>query len=130
MPEPTPPDAPLLVACLCAAWCRACDEYRAVFDAAAADFGPAAQFAWVDIEDHDEALGELDIENFPTLLIARGDQALFFGVVTPQAGTLRRMVARAVEGGLEGAAVPEGAVALAGRVRGLGLPSATKTQAG
>ena len=58
------------VACLCAAWCVACREYGATFAALAAQFGDEADFAWIDIEDDADALGDLDIENFPTLLIA------------------------------------------------------------
>jgi len=37
--------APWLVACLCAAWCRTCDEYRPTF-AAAAHAHPDMRFAW------------------------------------------------------------------------------------
>jgi len=64
---------PWLVACLCAAWCRTCDEYRPTF-AAAARAHPDMRFAWIDIEDHSDALGPLalDVDDFPTVLIARG----------------------------------------------------------
>ena len=84
--------APLLVACLCAGWCGLCRDYRAVFDAAAAASPPGDRFVWVDIEDDEAVLGPVDVDDFPTLLIARGDKALFFGPVTPQPGTLARLL--------------------------------------
>ncbi len=34
----------------------------------------AMRFAWVDIEDESELVGDLDIEDFPTLLLAREDR--------------------------------------------------------
>jgi thioredoxin 1 len=37
------------------------------------------RFVWVDIEDESELVGDLDIEDFPTLLLARGGRVLFFG---------------------------------------------------
>lgn len=93
----TAPDR-LLVACLCAAWCGTCREYQPTFDAAQAADAGAADWAWVDIEDHDEVLGALDVENFPTLLIARGDTVLFYGTVLPHAQTLARLVQNALAG--------------------------------
>jgi thiol-disulfide isomerase/thioredoxin len=97
---PSPPAPRLLVACLCAAWCGSCRDYRATFDALAAQFAAEADFAWVDIEDDADALGDLDIEDFPTLLIAAGDSTLFLGPVTPQPQTAERLVRGALEGEL------------------------------
>ena len=88
------------VACLCAAWCVACREYGATFAALAAQFGREADFAWIDIEDDADALGDLDIENFPTLLIADAAGARFFGPVMPQASSAERLIRGALEGGL------------------------------
>jgi thiol-disulfide isomerase/thioredoxin len=103
-PHTPSPDAPLTVACLCAGWCTACQAYRATFDAVAAQFS-AVRFAWIDIEAHSDALGDaaLDIENFPTLMLLRGPQPLFFGTVLPHAGTLVRMVEAAQSGALAAA---------------------------
>jgi thioredoxin 1 len=86
----------LLVACLCAAWCRTCDEYRPTFDALRAAFGAASTFVWVDIEDDEAVLGPVDVDDFPTLLIARGERIAFFGPVTPHAQTARQLVQRAL----------------------------------
>jgi thioredoxin 1 len=88
------------VACLCAAWCVACREYGATFAALAAQFGSEADFAWIDIEDDADALGDLDIENFPTLLIADARVARFFGPVMPQASAAERLIRGALAGGL------------------------------
>jgi thioredoxin 1 len=87
---------PLLVACLCAAWCRTCDEYRPVFDTLRAGFAGRTRFVWVDIEDDEDALGDIDVENFPTLLAARGGRVLFFGTVLPHAQTARGLIDRAL----------------------------------
>jgi len=76
---------------------------------------PGLRFAWVDIEDHADALDDPegaaeDIENFPTLLIARVDGPhplpFFFGTVLPHAGVLARLVAQAEAGQLAPLADP------------------------
>jgi hypothetical protein len=95
-----------LVACLCAAWCRTCDDYREVMSEAARAH-PGLRFAWVDIEDHADALDDPtgaadDIENFPTLLIVHDGVPHFFGTVTPQPGVLARLVDQALAGELRG----------------------------
>jgi thiol-disulfide isomerase/thioredoxin len=88
-----------LVACLCAAWCKTCDEYRATFDALAAA-RPDWAFAWVDIEDEAELVGDHDIEDFPTLLVQRGDDVLFLGALTPQPGVAQRLLESLSEAGV------------------------------
>ena len=95
-------DAPqrLLVSCLCAEWCGSCRDYRATFDALAAQFAASADFAWIDVEDKAEALGDLDIDNFPTLLIADGETLRFLGAVTPQPQTAERLIRSALAGEL------------------------------
>ena len=120
-PLPASPaaDAALFIACLCAEWCGACREYRAVFQAQADAAGPGERYAWIDIEDHAEVLDDFEIETFPTLLI--GDAAgrlLFFGTVTPHAQTLARLVDNARRGDFK--PVEDGElVALATRARAL-----------
>jgi thioredoxin-like negative regulator of GroEL len=89
-------DAAVLVACLCAAWCRTCDDYRVVFERMRAEFAGQARFVWVDIEDDEAVLGELDIEDFPTLALARGDRIAFFGPVMPHLQTARQLIDRAL----------------------------------
>lgn len=103
-----------LVVCLCAGWCSACTAWRATFDALAARHAASADFAWIDIEDDSDALGDPDIENFPTLLVEAGD-GLFLGPVLPQPAAAERLLQQAGAGGL--AAGSAEARALAGRVR-------------
>jgi thioredoxin 1 len=104
-----------LVACLCAEWCGSCREYRATFAALAAQFAGAADFAWIDVEDEADALGDIDVEDFPTLLIADSGGPRFLGPVTPQAGTAERLI----RGALAGELAVSGDAVLAGRVREL-----------
>ena len=87
------------VACLCAEWCSACRTYRANFERAARG-AQGARFAWIDIEDHPEVMGDADIETFPTLLIAHRGVPVFFGAVAPHASTLAGLVDRAMRGDL------------------------------
>lgn len=58
--------------CLCAEWCGSCREYRSGFRPWPKEF-PEVSFAWLD----EDEIGDLDIENFPTLLIHRGASILF-----------------------------------------------------
>jgi len=83
----------LLVACLCAEWCGTCRSYRTTFTALAARH-PECCFVWVDVEDHADALGDFDVENFPTLLVQRGGDVLFFGPVLPHAGVVEGLLSR------------------------------------
>lgn len=104
---------PLTVACLCAAWCRTCDDYRAAFTEVARGH-PQARFVWIDIEEHSDVLGDdLDVENFPTLALLRDGELRFFGTLLPHAATLDRMVAAALSDSGWGASVPPAAQALA-----------------
>jgi thiol-disulfide isomerase/thioredoxin len=105
----------LLVACLCAEWCGSCREYRTTFEALAARFADAADFAWVDVEDEADALGDVDVEDFPTLLIADAVGERFLGPVTPQPQTAERLI----RGALAGELALGGDRALADRVRAL-----------
>ena len=47
----------------------------------------------MDNEDEAELAGDLDVETFPTLLIADGQRALFLGPLLPQAPVLARLLA-------------------------------------
>ena len=62
---------------------------------------PQARFVWVDVEAQDALLQDLDIENFPTLLLADAQHhARFAGTVLPHLDTLQRMCKAALAGDL------------------------------
>ena len=81
----------LLIACLCAQWCGTCTDYAPLFKQLAHDF-PHATFAWIDIEDEADLVDPIEVENFPTILIASSGVARFFGTVMPHIDTLRRLI--------------------------------------
>lgn len=83
--------AEFLVACLCAAWCGTCREYRDGFEALQGRF-PELGFVWVDVEEQAEVADELDVENFPTLVIQRASHVLFCGPMLPQHFLLERLI--------------------------------------
>lgn len=80
-----------VVACLCAAWCGTCGSYRAAFDALAARH-PDMHFVWIDIEDQADVVGDLDVDNFPTLLIQQRDLVAFFGTMLPDPALAERLI--------------------------------------
>jgi thioredoxin-like negative regulator of GroEL len=81
----------LTVACLCAAWCGTCSSYRATFEELALRHLDKT-FVWIDIEDQADIVGDLDVENFPTLLVQRGDTVAFFGTMLPDGAVADRLV--------------------------------------
>jgi hypothetical protein len=92
MPNATSSPLPrLLVACLCAQWCGTCRDYRPLFDQLQAEFSEA-RFVWIDIEDESDLVDPIEVDNFPTLLVAADGQARFFGTLTPHIDTLRRIL--------------------------------------
>ena len=117
------PDSPLVApgsgwwaVCLCANWCGTCRDYRALFDALA-QAHPEVRFEWVDIEDESELAGDLDVETFPTLLIADGRKAHFLGPLLPQAAVLERLLTTLRSGTPSGAATDPMAQEVFDRVR-------------
>jgi len=80
-----------IVACLCAGWCGACREYRQGF-MDLANSHPDVHFIWIDIEDQADVVGDLDIDNFPTLLIQRGDIVTFISPVHPDPKQAERIL--------------------------------------
>ncbi|MCX9158256.1 thioredoxin family protein [Niveibacterium sp. 24ML] len=85
------PGGEFLVACLCAQWCGTCRDYRPGFESLSMQF-PQAGFLWVDIEDHADEIGDIDVENFPSILIQRDEAVLFFGTVLPDTALLKRLL--------------------------------------
>src|SRR5437762_10904706 len=81
----------LVVVSLCADWCDTCKEFRGAFETIA-NARPSVAFVWLDIEDDSAVAGDIDVENFPTLAIYRGDTVLHFGVSLPHGRTVARLV--------------------------------------
>jgi hypothetical protein len=69
-----------------------------VFAQLKAEF-PQLAFEWIDVEDQADLVDPIEVENFPTLLIAHGGQARFFGTITPHVETIRRLIQAHVGGG-------------------------------
>lgn len=90
-----PRDVAIHIACLCAAWCRLCGEYTAVFRqvaAVSAAQGVALRWHWIDIEDEADLVGEFNVESFPTLVIVDPSAMRFAGAITPHAQTLSSLL--------------------------------------
>lgn len=81
----------LYVVCLCAAWCGVCRQYEVKFNAVQAQF-PHIQFAWLDVEDQECVLGDIDVETFPTLLVGSKSGPMFLGPLLPQIKVLERLL--------------------------------------
>jgi thiol-disulfide isomerase/thioredoxin len=84
------------VLCLCAVWCGSCRDYQATFEQLAREH-PQDRFVWLDIDDDADLVDDVDVENFPTLLVAEGDTVRFFGPLMPHAETASRLLASLAE---------------------------------
>ncbi|OGB10801.1 MAG: thiol reductase thioredoxin [Burkholderiales bacterium RIFCSPHIGHO2_12_FULL_61_11] len=91
LPDAAPPGPDHWVICLCADWCGLCRDYQSVFTQMAARY-PSCRFAWLDIEDQAGLVGDIDVDTFPTVLIADREGTRFFGPLTPHAQTLSRLL--------------------------------------
>jgi thioredoxin reductase (NADPH) len=103
----------LLVACLCAAWCKTCTEFRTTFDKLS-DSIPHSKFVWLDVEADSALVGDIEIENFPTLAVFRGGKPLFYGVTMPQEGVVARTLASLTRDDRDAIDVPEEIAGLPG----------------
>lgn len=106
----------LLVVCLCADWCGVCREYLPRFQAVQAKF-PQAHYLWIDVEDEADLLHPLDVENFPTLLLAVGNEPRFFGPVPPQPEMLERLIRAQIDNACAPALADPAITALVSRIR-------------
>ena len=105
----------MIVVGLCADWCPVCRGFREAFDRLAAD-APRARFVWLDLEDDAAAVGDVEVENFPTLAVFAGGEALHFGVVRPQEDVVRRLLQALEEPGRAPARVPQAVASLPDRL--------------
>jgi hypothetical protein len=109
------------VVCLCAAWCGVCREWQPTFEVQARAHAHL-RFAWVDVEDEDEAMGDVDIETFPTLLVARGEQVLYLAPIPPFARQFQGLLASLQADPSPAPGLPAGANALLQRLQTEVLP--------
>jgi thioredoxin 1 len=107
--------APAVVA-LCAAWCDTCNEFRATLERIA-ELRPDTLFLWLDIEDDSDICGDIDIENFPTLAIYRGQRLLHYGVTLPLEGPVSRLVDEILARPDRGVSAPQSVLELPQRLR-------------
>jgi thioredoxin-like negative regulator of GroEL len=83
---------PLHIFCLCAQWCVICREFEPQFQRLAADH-PEHRWQSLDIEDHEALLANIDIENFPTVVILnQAKQVCFAGTIEPRIDSLQRLI--------------------------------------
>lgn len=83
--------ASTVVVALCAAWCDTCTEFATTLERIA-QTRPEILFVWLDIEDDSEICDDIDVENFPTLAIFRGERLLHYGISLPLQGTVSRLI--------------------------------------
>lgn len=70
-------DTELWVICLCAQWCHLCRDLLPGF-AALNTSRPGIHWRWIDIEDDEPLVGDVEIDTFPTYLIADRSGVLLF----------------------------------------------------
>lgn len=110
-------DARLVVVSMCAAWCDTCNEFRVAYERIARS-RPECAFVWLDIEDDAAIAGDIDVENFPTLAVFRGDVPVHFGVSIPQEATLARLIDELASRTVSARDVPDEVRALPEALRG------------
>jgi thioredoxin 1 len=109
------------VVCLCAAWCGVCRDWLPLFKEQARA-NPQIRFAYVDVEDEDETMGDVDIETFPTLLVGRGSEVMYLAPIPPMASAFARLLARLQAQPRPDPGLPPDANALLGRLQAEVLP--------
>jgi thioredoxin reductase (NADPH) len=77
---------------LCAAWCDVCREFQPLFERLAQARRDAV-FVWLDIEDDNAVVGDIEVENFPALAVFRNGVPVFFGPTLPQESAVGRLLA-------------------------------------
>jgi hypothetical protein len=61
-------------------------------------YADQADFVWVDIEDQADVLDNVDVENFPTVLISDTTQVYFWGTLLPHESTVTQLIDRVLVG--------------------------------
>lgn len=97
-----PSDSPssLTIWCLCAEWCVICREFKPTF-LNLRSVHPKHQWRWIEIEDHDEELSDIELQGFPSIVIASSTgQWCFAGTIEPRIDTLLRIVRSSMSGAM------------------------------
>ena len=81
----------MLVVALCADWCNVCKRFAPTF-ACLALGRPGDRFEWVDIEDDATALGEVEVDDFPTLAVFRAGELVHCGAVRADEAAVTRLL--------------------------------------
>ena len=116
----------MVVVGFCATWCRVCTEFRPSFARLAGEL-PGARFVWLDVEDDSELVGDIEVEDFPTIAVFRGDVPVHFGTTLPHEEVVRRLLLALATDERPAIDVPEAVATLprrlAPRERGRNPPS-------
>lgn len=89
---------PLVVVAFCAQWCGTCRDFQPLLQRLATAH-PDIVFSWADIEDDAGQVGDIEVDTFPTLVLARGGRALYFGATLPLEAVLIRLLQTLVQAG-------------------------------
>lgn len=68
---------------------------------------PHHRYRWIDIEDEADLVGDVDVETFPTLMLAREGRVLFAGPVLPRLGDVQRLLDVQISQAADGGTVPD-----------------------
>ena len=104
-----------MVVGLCAQWCHVCRDFEPEFRLLAAEL-PEARFVWLDIEDDEAIVGEIDVDDFPTLAVFDRGRPLFFGVSAPRRAAVRGLLHALGASGQPVAGIPDAVVTLPQRI--------------
>lgn len=86
------PNLCLTVIVCCANWCGVCRDFKTPLEQLSRRY-PKHHFVWIDVEDTQEWEDEIDIENFPTVLIVGSDSRQYFlGPIEPHIGALGKLL--------------------------------------
>ena len=78
------------VYCLCAAWCGSCRTIKPELEGLSTD---EFHLYWVDIEDHADALGDVEILAFPTIVVTNTQGKIHYvGSIEPRLSHLKRLL--------------------------------------
>ena len=84
----------LAVLIVCATWCGVCRDYKSVIEL---ESEREIKPVWVDVDDFEALADDLSIETFPTIVILRDSDVLFFGSIDAKQGALSGLISAVSE---------------------------------